>query len=174
MEKTNLSISDYLLIVVSIILAAVTIYTLEIKTMISDLLSHWRPIGFCVAMMTLLWRFTHIFIRNSFNAKINDKFKSLEETNKQLVDYNKQMLDVNAEYLKTSAITQRVMKDLVLPIFVTHSKESKEDIVKFLYGLGFTVPQYRSYGIGEDIIIELEKKYYEIKLDEIKKTKTTL
>jgi hypothetical protein len=79
----KLTISDKVVIITSLLVVLITsvvqIYSQEIKNMVSTLIKHIPSLLFWAGILTLLWRFTFIYLRNRLDSKVNKEIKDLED-----------------------------------------------------------------------------------------------
>lgn len=77
MKKITLTTSDYVAIVLFIIGVLIAYYQQEIKDMIANLTTQWQYLLFWGSVIGLLWRFTHIFLRNRVDKKVNERLENI-------------------------------------------------------------------------------------------------
>lgn len=145
--------SDLLTIAVFLTGIPISLYSQEIRTMINELIQHWQTFVFWGCIIGLLWRFTHIALRNRIENTIENRVQSVENLNKQL----SQFIKFDQDFM---IVGFRMMRDIYLPALV-HTEKDKNTFAKKLLELGFNKDQLRHFGIEEDIINRFLKIYHE-------------
>jgi hypothetical protein len=159
---SKFSITDYVTIIVAIAAIIAACYTTEIRIMIDNITTHWQFICFWGGIFLLLWRFTHIVLRNRIESKIEEKFKKMEQLNQQLIDG----MNLNRE---RELMTTRILKDIFLPT-VTDTEENREAVALMLYNAHHNSIDLEKWKMDEDVIKRLRRIHFEKERDKVDKT----
>ena len=164
MKRSKLIQSDWVVIATALISTLITtisaIYTSEIKTIMEKIFDHWRLGVLCISILILLWRLSHILIRNKVLRELDSKFANIESINTQLDEAK----EFNS---RTSVINTRVVRDILIPRFVRTDKDI-ESFAKDLYRSGFTAPELALFPFDQKITQAFMRVYHEEKLKENK------
>ena len=128
-NSRKLTTSDWVVIIATIatifigtiIAISTTLYQQETKHMITILIRYLPYTLILGGMVTLLWRFTHIYLRNRLDSKIEDKHKYLEDEIKKTdkATENK-FLESNNKFLESNKLD-----DIIIAKFYTLSEATE-------------------------------------------------